>query len=387
MKANVSWSVDENEEVAGRVCAKKAVIDLIQTKLCILYSSEKYNTEKLLNGAKTVLGTAPIIGATSSDGICVPDGYITSQNGFAGMMCIGDNDTAVGTAISEKVSSARETGRIVAKEAMKKVGTEYAPSFFMMIATPGEEEEYLKGIQDIIGNVPVFGGTASDDEMTGKWKIYNEDKIVSDGVCVAFFYTNKRISNILESRYHETINSGVITKVTGKREIDEIEGIQALKQYAEWTNKKVKDVKGGKILKESILKPLAVKTLDGSLLIIREPMNGNTDYSINMSNDVCVNTTIIQAQISKEELIASPKLIARELNEVFKKDKAFYIIEHSALRKQEVEGNINELARMLKEELGDTPFIMPFTFGEYGSKNHSQNLCGSLMISMTAFGK
>ena len=115
MKANVSWSVDEDEKVAGRVCAKKAVIDLVQTKLCILYSSEKYNTEKLLNGAKTVLGTAPIIGATSSDGICVPDGYITSQNGFAGMMCIGDNDTAVGTAISEKVSSARETGRIVAK--------------------------------------------------------------------------------------------------------------------------------------------------------------------------------------------------------------------------------------------------------------------------------
>ena len=24
MKANVSWSVDEDEEVAGRVCAKKA---------------------------------------------------------------------------------------------------------------------------------------------------------------------------------------------------------------------------------------------------------------------------------------------------------------------------------------------------------------------------
>lgn len=388
MKANVSWSVDENEEVAGKVCAKKAVIDLVQTKLCILYSSEKYDAEKLLNGAKSVLGTAPIIGATSCNGVCMPDGYITSQNGFAGMMCIGDNDTAVGTAIAKKDSSARETGRTVAKKAMQKVKTEYAPSFFMMIATPGEEEEYLKGIQDVIGNVPVFGGTASDNDVSGKWRIYNEEEIVTDGVCVAFFYTNKKIMNILEGRYHETINSGVITKATGKREIDEIDGIQALKQYAEWTNKKVKDVRGGKLLKESVLKPLAVKTVDGSLLVIREPMNGNTDYSINMSNDVSVNTAIIQAQISKQELIDSPKLIARKLNIDFENEKAFYVINHSALRKQEIEGNISELNRKLKEEIGeDVPFIMPFTYGEYGSNDHSQNLCGSLMISMTTFGK
>lgn len=385
MKANVTWSTDENAETSGRVCAKKAVLDLIQTKLCILYSSVKYDTDKLLNGAKSVLGTAPIIGATSCDGICVPDGYITSKEGFAGMMCIGDADTNVSTAISEKLSSTRETGMNVAKRAMEKIGATSAPSFFMMIATPGDEEEYLKGIQDVVGNVPVFGGSAADDDLSGKWRIYTEEGIVTNGVCVAFFYTNKKIKNIIDGRYHETINSGIITKTTGKREIDEIDGIQAMKKYAEWTNRKVKDIKGIKMYKESVLKPLAVKTIDGSLLAIRQPMNGNTDYSINVGNDVYVNTAIIQAQTSCEEIVNAPKLIVRKLNKKANENRAFYIITHCAGRKMAIEGKISELAREVKKETEETPFIMPFTYGEYGSQDHSQNVCGGLMVSATSF--
>ena len=39
---------------------------------------------------KRNLGTAPIIGCTSNGGILVPDGYVTSDKGFAGMLAIGD---------------------------------------------------------------------------------------------------------------------------------------------------------------------------------------------------------------------------------------------------------------------------------------------------------
>jgi len=38
------------------------------------------------------------------------------------------------------------------------------------------------------------------------------------------------------------------------------------------------------------------------------------------------------------------------------------------------------------KEVKDVPFIMPFTFGEYGYNNHSANICGGLMLSFTAFG-
>lgn len=387
MKANVAWSTDENAYQAGKACAKKAVLDLIQTKVAFLFSSVNYDQRKLLEGAKEELGSAPIIGCTSNGGILVPDGYITSNSGFAGILALGDPDTAVGVAGSPKLLTARETGREVAIDAMKKVGTTFSPSYFFMIANPGEEEEYAKGIQDIIGDVPMFGGSAADDDLTGKWKIFTGDKVFSEGVAVAFFYTNKKIINEYTGKYHETINSGVITKIQGKRTLKEIDGIPAMKKYAEWTGIKTRELMGDKILTASILKPIGIKTPTGNVTLIRHPMNGNSDYSINLGNDLSVNTVAIQMQASLDELIEAPKLTLRKLKKKLPSEAAAYLFIHCGGRKIAIGSRINEVAKLIKEEAGDVPYIMPFTFGEYGKVEHEANSMGGLMLSETAFCK
>ena len=387
MKANVAWSTDENAYLAGKACAKKAVLDLIQTKVAFIFSSVKYDKKNLLDGAKEVLGSAPIIGCTSNGGILVPDGYITSNNGFAGILAIGDPDTAVGVAGSAKMLTARETGRKVAIEAMNKVGTTFSPSYFFMIANPGEEEEYAKGIQDVIGDVPMFGGSSADDDLTGKWKIFTNDGIFSEGVAVAFFYTNKKIMNEYTGKYHETVNSGVITKIEGKRTLKEIDGIPAMKKYAEWTGFKTRELMGDKILTASILKPMGVKTPTGNVTLIRHPMAGNADYSINLGNDLSVNTAVIQMQASLDELIEAPKLTLRKLKSKLPTEPAAYLFIHCGGRKIAIGDRINEVAKLVKEEAGDVPYIMPFTFGEYGRAEHEANNMGGLMLSETAFCK
>lgn len=58
---------------------KKAVLDLVQTKIAIIFNSSKYNCKELLKGAKSILGTAPIIGCTTYGGIITQEGYITSK--------------------------------------------------------------------------------------------------------------------------------------------------------------------------------------------------------------------------------------------------------------------------------------------------------------------
>ena len=69
LKSNVSYSTDKDSFSAGKACAEKAVVDLMETKVAFLFSSIKYDQNKLLEGAKSVLGTAPIIGCTSSGGL------------------------------------------------------------------------------------------------------------------------------------------------------------------------------------------------------------------------------------------------------------------------------------------------------------------------------
>ena len=54
-------------------------------------------------------------------------------------------------------------------------------------------------------------------------------KFLSDGVAVAFFYTDKEMKNVYTGEYHETTNSGVITKIKGNRTLVEIDGVPAIK--------------------------------------------------------------------------------------------------------------------------------------------------------------
>ena len=118
----------------------------------------------------------------------------------------------------DKLITARKTGQEVALQALQKSGKNRKPDYYMLIASSEEEKEYAKGIRDIIGDVPCFGGG-----ITGKNTfnmIYTEEAEFSEGAAVAFFYTSQRIENIINSSYHETVHSGIITKATETRQID-----------------------------------------------------------------------------------------------------------------------------------------------------------------------
>ena len=385
LKSNVAWSTNEDSYTQGKETAKKAVVDLVQTKIAFLYTSVDCDVEKVLEGAKSELGTAPIIGCTSSGGIIVPDGYITSDHGFTGILGIGDPNMAVGVAGSPRGNDPRETGRKVAREAMAKVGTDKAPSYYYMVASPKEEEEYVQGIADVIGEVPFSGGSAADNTVEGKWSIYTNDQIFSDGVAVAFFYTDTPIENEFTGAYHETTNSGVITKINGNRTLVEIDGVPAIQKYAEWTGKDPKDLMGNNLLSETITAPLGVKDRLGRFIAIRHPMYGNEDGSMNIGNNLAVNTAIIQMQGSVDELIEGAAKTAKILQNRLPGKAGAYLFIHCGGRKLAIGDRIDEVSKKIKKVVGDTPFIMAFTFGEYGDTDHAGNVCGGLMLSDTAF--
>lgn len=387
LKSNVSWSTNAESYKQGKEAAKKAVVDLIQTKVAFLYTSVDCNVAKVIEGAKSELGTAPIIGCTSSAGIITPDGFISGDNGFTGILAIGDPDLTVGVASSSKKEDARTTGQMVAKEAMKKAGRTDSPAYFYMVASPAEEEDYIKGIEDVIGRVPVFGGSAADNTVEGKWSIYTNDEIFSDGVAVAFFYTEKKMANVYTGAYHETTNSGVITKIKGKRTLVEIDGEPAVKKYAKWTGKKLKDLEGGNLLVETITAPLGVKDRLGDLIAIRHPMFANEDYSMNIGANLAVNTAVIQMEASVDELINSTGKTLKETNKELGQEAGAYLLVHCGGRRLGIGDRIDEVANQLKKEAHGVPFIAIFTFGEYGVKEHGANTTGGLMLSFTALAK
>ena len=52
------------------------------------------------------------------------------------------------------------------------------------------------------------------------------------------------------------------------------------------------------LLSASVTEPLGVKDRLGSLIAIRHPMIGNEDLSLNVGNNLAINTAAIQMQAS-----------------------------------------------------------------------------------------
>lgn len=393
LKSHVGYSVNNDNISAGIETAKMAIKDSTSPKIGFLYTSEKNNIKELVKGIRNVTNM-PIIGSTSNEAIIVEDGIITSENGYAGMLSLDDKNMTVGVASHEAGRDPRTIGRKVAIEAVENAKTTRAPAYFYMVASPKEEEKYLMGIQDVIGRVPMFGGSAADDNINGEWKIICNDKVFTDGVAVAFFYTDNEIITSFTGGYRETNNMGLITEVKNDRTLVSIDGISALRKYANWINKAPSSLIGSKLLEISASKPLGVKDPLGNLTIIRHPMIGNdmgtkttTDDTITLGNKVVPRTAIIQLEATTDELIDASVNTLRDLRRQLYTEPAAYILIHSGNRRKVIGDRLNEVHKLLVKETKGVPFIMPFTFGEYGYDSHSANICGGLMLSFTVFGK
>ena len=393
LRSKVGYSINSDSFETGIETAKKSTKDLSNAKVGFLYTSEKNDIKSLIKGVRTVTDI-PIIGCTSSGGIIVEDGIIASETGYAGMMTFDDKNMAIGVACHEAGKDPRAIGRKVAIEAVENAKTTRAPAYFYMVASPKEEEEYLMGIQDVIGRVPMFGGSAADDTVSNNWKIFCNDKVINDGVAVAFFYTDNEIVTTYTGAYRETNNIGLITEVKDSRTLVSIDGISALRKYSNWTNISPSNLKGKKLLEVSTTKPLGVKDPLGNLTVIRHPMFADdmgtkttTDDTITLGNKVVPGTAIIQLEATVDELIDAAGDTLRETRKQLYTDAAAYILIHCGGRKLAIGNRLNEVYEQLLKEAKGVPFITTFTFGEYGYDEHSSNICGGLMLSFTAFGK
>ena len=387
LNAKTGNSVQSDAVKAGKEAAAPLKEIISDMKVVFVYSGVQYDQSALLSAISSELPGIPLIGNTSFTGVITNDGFITGENGFVGVLGLSDPDLTVGTACLVKEGTARDTGHKAAEAALAAAGRTDAPDYFYMVAPPGEEEFYLKGITEVIGRVPFFGGSAADNAIAGEWLLYSDKLVTADGIAVAFFYSSKAFANEYTGAYDETGKAGIITKVDQFRTLAEIDGVPALQKYQEWTGASPEETAGGNLLVYAITKPLGVKDRLGDLIAIRHPMNGNDDGSMAIGNNLAVNTAVVLMDGSVDGLIQSAGQTLDALNHKIAAPAGAYHLVHCGGRRAGIGDRINEVAEALKNAAGGVPFITEFTFGEYGYEDDGSNTCGGLMLSFTAFGK
>ena len=389
MKALTGFSKSKNAYQAGLEAAKMAGKNK-DAKLVFAYMSCDYKIKDVIKGIKEVY-SCPVIGNTSFTGVIMPEGYIGGNEPFVGIMVLSDPSMVVGVGFADRKAyqSARDAGEAATKAArvMTKMPYNDEPDLMYMTASPTEEEFFLKGANRVVGRVPLFGGSAADNTISGNWSLYLDNKVTGEGVAVALIYMKNGFVNEFTGAYRETKDMGIITKVEGTRQLVSIDGVPAVKKYAQWRGRKPSEFMGAKLLSETITSPLGVKDRLGDLIAIRHPMNGNDDYSMNIGANLAEGTTVIRMEATVDELISSVGKTLKKLNSRCKKPVVAYHLVHCGGRRAGIDNRINEVYKEIKKNVNGVPFIMEFTFGEYGYVEDGNNTTGGLMLSFTAFTK
>jgi hypothetical protein len=380
--SNLADAKAAGKEAAGKL--KKGASDL---KVVFAYAGIQYDLAQMLKGIGEELPGVPVLGNTSFTGVITPEGFITGDKGFVGLLGLGGSDVTVGVSGKAKGANARETGKQAALEAIKNAGKNAPPDYFYMAAPPGEEEFYIKGVSDVIGRKPYFGGSAADNAIAGEWKLFTDKGVFADGIVLAFFYSAKPVTNLFTGAYHETNDVGIITKVRDKRTLVEIDGEPALKKYAKWRGVDPETLKGGNLLVATNTSPLGGKDRLCELTAIRHPMNCNDDYSMNIGANLAEKTAVIRMEGTQDELIATAASTLEGLKKKMTAAPAAFHLVHCGGRRAGIGDRIEEVAKGIKKAAGDVPFIVEFTFGEYGWEDDGNNTTGGLMLSYTGFAQ
>ena len=389
MKALTGYSTNKNGYLAGleagRMAGKNA-----NAKLVFAYMSCDYKIKDVIRGLKEIYD-CPVIGNTSFTGVILPQGYIGGDKPFVGILVLCDPNMIVGVGFADRKAyqSARDAGESATKHAraMTKMPFNDEPDLMYMTASPTEEEFFLKGANRVIGRVPLFGGSTADNTISGNWSLYLDNKVTNEGVAVALIYMKNGFVNEFTGAYRETSDMGIITKVEGTRQLVTIDGVPAVKKYAKWRNMKPSELMGDKLLSATITSPLGVKDRLGDLVAIRHPMFANDDYSMNIGANLSTGTTVIRMEATVDELISSVGETLRKLNAKLTKPAVCYHLVHCGGRRAGIGDRINEVYEEIKKNTNGVPFIMEFTFGEYGYVDDGRNTTGGLMLSFTAITK
>ena len=180
---------------------------------------------------------------------------------------------------------------------------------------------------------------------------------------------------------------GIITKVNDDRTLVSIDGEKSLIKYGKWIGKSANELRGTNLLVQSICKPLGIKDPTGNLTVIRHPMVGNTNDTMNLGNKLIPGTAVTLMETTIDELISSTGDTIKLVRKGLTTEPAAYLLVHGGGRKLGIGTRLEEVHKQLVREAMGVPFICVFTLGEYGFKEHSANTCGGLMLSFTGFGK
>jgi len=385
VNAGVGISDIEDSLEAGEEAAYKAKEKVNgKPSLVLVFSVERFNQEKLLQGVRNVVGNAKLMGCCGA-GIISEKGL--SKNSV-GVMIIASDELDVGVALARDISkNPKKAGEKVARVLKNEVRLSKNPSIILLPdGFTCNVSEIVKGAYNILGpRFKLIGGGAGDNLRFIKTYQFVNQEVYTNSLAAAMIASPSPIGIGIAHGWEPLGEFLVVTKAKNKTVI-EFDGKPAILAYQKCC--KLDKISPEEFPEIGMKHPLGMPDIAGNY-IIRDPISLNEDGSINCVAEVPVGSVVRIMKGDSDGIILAAERAAKHAKSALgNNEPAFAIIfdcvSRLLLLGRRAEEEIEKVRRIIGKHV---PLIGFHTFGEIGAFEGGAPMFHNKTIAIYLVGK
>ena len=369
MSLQVSVGINEGDDahaVGANACQDAfSKLGSPDADLAIVFSSVKYDQEKMLAGVRSVSKNALLVGSSTAGEITTQG---PSRKSSVAVMLIKSPEIKFYAAAGENIKDgAREAGKVVAEEVKKMAGGTLNAFMMLPDVLVGNGADIVRGVLDSLGeHFPVVGGASGDDFKFEKTYQYLNDKVYSGAVIGLGLVGNFKIGIGVK---HGWLPVGIPMKVTKSEGavLHELDGKPAINIYRDYFGaEEAKKLQQETLAKLAITYPLGMTVAGSDEMLIRDPITVNEQGSITCAAEIPEGSEIRLMVGSREEAVKVAKEAAEKAVEQLEGTVPKAVIIFNCIARSKLFGERSgEEITAIQEVVGaETPLIGFYTYGE-----------------------
>ncbi|UFS71465.1 FIST C-terminal domain-containing protein [Geomonas sp. RF6] len=371
----VGYSILKNPEAAGKEAARKALEQKGPGKadFVFAFATVGYNQQILVRSIREATSEAPLCGC-SGEGV-LTQGMVSETNFSVCVMAITSDEVKFDRACIEDITSEPDYGGSRLAAEMKPFLRSDSRAFFLFVdGVTFDFDPFRAAFEKALSPeqvLPLFGGLAGDNWAVRKTYQYDDDKVLTQGMCCVVISGDVQVAWGINHGCVPIGSRRTITRSKGNviYEIDGIPALQALREYVEedwatqWNKMSLNLCLGFKT-------PQQLKEEYGEYIVRYMIGKNDDDGSVTIQSDVSSGTSLWIVRRDKDLIRNGLKSISRQIREKTGARKPKLVMHFECMGRGKVvfrEQEKIELLRSLQEDIGtDIPWIGFYTYGEIG---------------------
>ena len=306
------------KEAVGEATAQIGSTD--QIALAVVMSSPAYDVSALVEAVRGELGAVPLIGATSAGEFT--DSGVT--DGGVVIALIASEELAVESSLASGVSTdvfGTVQTAVHGLPDIDEMGGEHTAAITFHDGLAGKGEEITLITRQLLGEIPLVGGSAGDDLRLEETTVFTEDGVSTDGVAIAVLAGDSPFGFAANHGHRTLSETYEVTEADGNT-IWELDGQRA---YDVWQREIAETARAEYGIDVASLTPdddefamllnqfeLGLETNDGSYKIRWPAMTDTTDGPLKFATAISEGSEVRIMHSPKEQQIDSARTAARE---------------------------------------------------------------------------